>query len=80
MNTLLRFANRRPLLFSLLTLLCWVVFVGLVNGIAVFVLKIPIDNPFVLQAGNLSATCILLVIAARLGWLGEIGITKLGKI
>jgi membrane protease YdiL (CAAX protease family) len=68
------------LLFSLLTLLCWVALVGLVNGLAIFVLKIPIDNPYILQAGNLSATGILLVIAARLGWLGEIGITKLGKI
>jgi membrane protease YdiL (CAAX protease family) len=78
MKTALHIANSKPLIFTLLILLIWIVLAGLINGIVIFLFKIPIDNLIVLQAGNLVATFILLIIYLRFGWFHELGITKFG--
>jgi len=78
MKTFLRIANSKPFVFTLLILLIWIVLAGLVNSIVIFLFKIPLDNPIVLQAGNIVATFILLIITLSFGWLREIGITKFG--
>ena len=78
MKTFLRIANSKPLVFTLLLLLIWIVLAGIINGIVVFLFKIPLDNLIVLQTGNLVATFILLIITLRLGWLYKIGIVKFG--
>jgi membrane protease YdiL (CAAX protease family) len=78
MKTFLRLADSKPLVFTLLTLLIWIVLAGLVNALLVFLFRIPLDNPIIVQSGNLVAACLLLYLMQRLGWLREIGITRPG--
>lgn len=78
MKTFLRLADNRPFTFTLLTLLIWVALAGLVNVLVVFLFKVLLDNPIVLQVGNLVAIGILLIITLRLGWFHKIGITNFG--
>jgi membrane protease YdiL (CAAX protease family) len=78
MKTFLRLADSKPLIFSLLTLLIWIVIAGLVNSLLIFLFRMPRDNPIIVQTGNLVAACMLLYLMQRLGWLREIGITRPG--
>ena len=80
MAAISRFADRKPLMFGLGALLAWIVLDALVLGVLTLLLKMPIANPFVQVAGTLSATCILLLMASRLGWLHRIGLTDFGTL
>ena len=78
MKALLYLADSRPLRFTLLMLLIWIVIAGLINGLVITLFKTSLDNPIALQAGNMISTCILLLVVLRFGWFYEIGITKFG--
>ena len=80
MKSFLRFADNKPFVFTLFTLLIWIALAGFVNGLVVFIFKTSLDNPIVLQTGNLVATCILLIFTLRQGWFHKIGITKFGTL
>jgi membrane protease YdiL (CAAX protease family) len=80
MKPISRLADKKPLLFGLLALLTWIALGALINGIVAFLLKMPFADSFVQLAGISGATCILLLLAFRLGWLGKIGITDFGTL
>ena len=79
MNAILRFADRRPLVFSQAALAAWLLSVAVIVAAAAFILKTPITADLPQSLGALGATGILLLLASRLGWLGPMGITKLGS-
>ena len=80
MAAISRLADRKPLVFGLVALLTWIVLDALILGVLTILFRMPIANPFVQVAGTLSATCILLLIASRLGWLHRIGLTDFGTL
>jgi membrane protease YdiL (CAAX protease family) len=79
MNALKRLADGRPFLFSLIALAIWAGLAGLLSVTTAAILQIPMREPVPQRAGALGATIFLLLLAARLGWLGRIGITTFGR-
>ena len=72
-------ANNRPVAFVLLASMTWVLLAaGLVFGSAA-VLQLPLSNMVPQMMGTLGSVFILLMIAARMGWLHAIGLTRLGS-
>ncbi len=79
MDAVTRLADRRPFGFILLTLLAWITASALIIVAAANLLKTPLGNPFIQLAGSLSATGLLLLAASRLGWLRNLGLTRMGS-
>jgi membrane protease YdiL (CAAX protease family) len=78
MGRVSRLADQRPGFFAVLALLTWVILDVLIMAIAALLLKMPFASAFIRLTGMLGATAILLWVSFRMGWLGEIGITKPG--
>ena len=79
MDTIEVLAEKRPLVFVLLTLLIWF-FLGavLVVGSGAL-LQVPIVEDVLQMVGTLGATFVLLVLAGRMGWLRSMGIACFGS-
>ena len=78
MEAINAFAEKRPLVFSILTLLFWVLAGALLVGGSAALLGVPIFEDVPQIFGTLGATLVLLAIAGRLGWLRSMGFTRLG--
>lgn len=79
-NSLVRLANNRPLVFSLTMLFAWMLLTLLIVATTTLIIGTPITSVISQSIGTLSATGILLLLAARLGWLSGIGITRIGSM
>ena len=78
MDLVIRLANRRPLVFSLGVLLAWLLLGALIVFGTALIFDMPFTAPIVQGAGTMGATCVLLFLVARLGWIRKIGITTPG--
>jgi membrane protease YdiL (CAAX protease family) len=73
-----RVADRRPLVFALLTLLFWFLVAAAIVAVVAFLLRAPIAGVWPQTVGSLAATGLLLWVISRLGWLRPMGITTFG--
>jgi membrane protease YdiL (CAAX protease family) len=79
MKTVLRFSERKPLIFVLILLLAWMILVFIVAILVGFLLDKPIADPLIQSVGALVATLFLLFGAYHIGWISQIGITSFGS-
>lgn len=75
MQMIARVADRKPLVFVLLTLLVWFLLVAAIVAVVAFLLRAPIADVWPQTVGTLIATCVLLVVISGLGWFRPMGIT-----
>lgn len=79
MKTVLRFSERRPLIFVLILLLAWMILVSIVAILVGFLFDKPIVDPLPQSVGALVATLFLLLGVYRIGWISQIGVTSFGS-
>jgi len=79
MKSLLKFNERRPLLFALMLLVAWMILVSFVAILVGYLVDKPVADPLVQAIGTLVATLLLLFGAYRIGWINRIGVTSFGS-
>jgi membrane protease YdiL (CAAX protease family) len=78
MKSVLRFGDRRPLIFVLAVLVAWLMLVSVISILVGTLFDKPIADPQIQAAGTLIATILLLFGAYRVGWIDRIGLVSFG--
>lgn len=79
MNTVLRFADKKPVLFVLAALVAWMLLFSIFAILTGALFSLPITDPITQAVGGLLATLLLLFGAVRVGWIDGIGIFNFGS-
>ena len=79
MNSVPRFADRKPFIFVVGVLVAWILLGSIFVILAATLFRLPITDPKIQAAGTLIATILLLCIAIRISWIDGIGIVNLGS-
>jgi membrane protease YdiL (CAAX protease family) len=79
MHRIKAFADNRPLVFALLTIVVWMLLAGVLAVGSAALLGVSMTEAVPQSAGTLGATLVLLALAGRLGWLRSLGIARLGS-
>jgi membrane protease YdiL (CAAX protease family) len=79
MRTIKRLADKRPFVFALLILLIWLLLGAVLVVVCATLLQVSMTDIVPQMVGTLGATLLLLLLMGRMGWLGPIGITRLGS-
>jgi len=80
MKSVAAFAERKPLVFVLTLLVCWMIAGGISAVLAGLLSGRELVDPLSQTAGTLAATLLILLLAHRLGWASKMGIVSPGSL